>query len=57
MRKKKILNKTEKFAKSLGFEEPSRQIPLKIFIPLVQAATLEADDYLQGLLVKLLINF
>ncbi len=47
----------EEFAKSLGFEEPSRLIPLKIFISLIQAATLEGDDYLKDLWGKLLINF
>lgn len=56
-RQLRLMNKAEEFGKSLGFEEPSRQIPLKIFIPLVQAATLEEDDYLQDLWAKLLINF
>lgn len=56
-RQLRLMKKSEEFAKSLGFEEPSRLIPLKIFIPLIQSATLEEDDYLQDLWGKLLINF
>ena len=40
----------------LGENVPTRVIPLKLAIPLFQAASLEGDDYLQDIWAKLLVN-
>lgn len=40
----------------LGEDVPTKVIPLKLAIPLFQAASLEDDDYLQDMWAKLLVN-
>ena len=41
---------------SLGEDAPTKAIPLKLAVPLFQAASLEDDDYLQDMWAKLLVN-
>ncbi len=41
---------------SLGEDVPTKAIPLKLAVPLFQAASLEDDDYLQDMWAKLLVN-
>lgn len=55
-RQMRLMQKANEFAKSIGLDEPNRAIKLKLAIPLLQAATLEDDDYLQDLWAKLLVN-
>lgn len=43
-------------ANELGLTVPSRAVPMKFAIPLLQAASLEDDNYLQDMWAKLLIN-
>jgi hypothetical protein len=42
--------------KSLGYSEPLKTIPLKLGIPMLEAASLEDDKVLQNLWVNLLVN-
>ena len=39
-----------------GLTHPTRAIPLKLAVPLLEAASLEDDDYLQDLWARLLVN-
>ncbi len=39
-----------------GIPKPTKAIPIKLILPLLQAASLEEDDYLQDLWAKLLVN-
>jgi len=51
-----LIKKAEAHLQKLGLTEPSRSLPLKIAIPLFQAASLEDDDSLQDLWAALLAN-
>jgi len=42
--------------REVGISQPTRPLQLKFAIPLLQAASLEDDDYLQDLWAKLLTN-
>lgn len=55
-RQVRLMKKSEEFMESINFKGPTKPIPLKLAIPLFQAATLEDDDYLQDLWIKLLVN-
>ena len=50
------MQRADAMLESIGLNGPNRAIPLKIAIPLFQAASLEDDDYLQDLWAKLLVN-
>ena len=50
------MQRSEAFRREIGLDKPTRQIPLKLAIPLLEAASLEDDDFLQDLWVKLLVN-
>ncbi len=52
----KLMLKAGQFLKEQGFDAPNKAIPLKLAVPLLQAASLEDDDYLQDLWAKLLVN-
>ena len=56
-RQVRLMKKSEEFMNEIGSENSIKPIPLKFAIPLIQAATLEDDDYLQDLWAKLLVNF
>ncbi|MGH6896716.1 MAG: Abi-alpha family protein [Geminicoccaceae bacterium] len=51
-----MIERVEEFAKKHQITEPNREIPAKIFIPLVEAAVTEEDDELQDLRARMLIN-
>ena len=48
--------KAESLLKELGLSMPTRPLSMKMAIPLLQAASLEDDDFLQDLWARLLIN-
>jgi hypothetical protein len=50
------MQRAHDFKTSIGNEPPSKPIPLKFAVPLLEAASLEDDDYLQDLWAKLLVN-
>jgi hypothetical protein len=55
-RQQRLIQRSEEFMHSLGMGGPTRAVPLKIAIPLLQGASLEDDDTLQDLWAKLLVN-
>lgn len=55
-RQLRLMQRGADLMKTIGLSDPSRSIPLKLAIPLFQAASLEDDDYLQDLWAKLLVN-
>lgn len=52
----RLMQRSEAFRCEIGLDKPTRQIPLKLAIPLLEAASLEDDDFLQDLWAKLLVN-
>ena len=55
-RQLRLMRRAEEVLNSLGLDAPSRAVPLKIAIPLLQAASVEEDDGLQDKWVNLLVN-
>lgn len=52
----RLMQRADKYLKNVGINEPNKPIKLKFAVPLLQAASLEDDDYLQDLWAKLLVN-
>jgi hypothetical protein len=52
----KLMQKAEKFLKEMGLDKPNKTIQLKFAVPLLQAASLEEDEYLQDMWAKLLVT-
>lgn len=52
----RLMVRANRFLKDNGLTAPTRPIPLKFAIPLLEAASLEDDNYLQDLWTKLLVN-
>ena len=44
-RQYRFMEKVEEYMTSIGIEKPTKPIPLKLAIPLLEAASLEDDDY------------
>ncbi len=55
-RQVRLMQRAEQLLKETGLSQPTRVIPLKLAIPLLEAASLEDDDYLQDLWARLLVN-
>jgi hypothetical protein len=55
-RQVRLMRRAEDFMLEVGLNGPSRAIPLKFAIPLLQGASLEDDDEIQDLWAKLLVN-
>jgi hypothetical protein len=55
-RQVRLMQRANELIKSFGSSAPSRPIPIKLAVPLLQAASMEDDDYLQDMWAKLLIN-
>jgi hypothetical protein len=55
-RQLRLMQRANELLATLGISGPTRQIPAKLAIPLLQAASLEDDDYLQDMWAKLLVN-
>jgi len=52
----KYIAKFNKLANDLGIADQMKPVPLKLTLPLFEAASIEDDDYLQSLWVNLLLN-
>ena len=52
----RFMKRVNQLMGSCGKDMPTKLIPLKLAIPLFQAASLEDDDYLQDMWAKLLVN-
>ena len=48
----RLMERADQLMAQLGKDTPTKPIPLKLAIPLIQAASLEDDDYLQDMWVK-----
>ncbi|MDP2241886.1 MAG: Abi-alpha family protein [Burkholderiales bacterium] len=55
-RQVRLMQRSEQLLLEAGLTRPTRAIPLKLAIPLLEAASLEDDDYLQDLWARLLVN-
>lgn len=55
-RQLRLMQKANELLEDLGLEGPTRAVPLKVAIPLLQAASIEDDDNLQDKWVNLLVN-
>lgn len=55
-RQLRLMQRSEQVLKELGLAVPTRAVPLKIAIPLLQGASLEDNDELQDRWVNLLVN-
>jgi len=55
-RQLRLMQRATELAKNLGLAVPSRAVPMKLAIPLLQAASLEDDDFLQDMWARLLVN-
>lgn len=55
-RQVRLMQRADQLLREAGLDAPSRPVPLKIAIPLLQAATIEDDDSLQDLFAALLVN-
>ncbi|OGP20064.1 MAG: hypothetical protein A2054_01325 [Deltaproteobacteria bacterium GWA2_55_10] len=52
----RLMQRASQLLKEIGLSAPTRPIPLKFAIPLLEAASLEDDIYLQDLWANLLVN-
>lgn len=55
-RQLRLMQRADQLLQKIGLTQPTRPIALKLAIPLLEAASLEDDDYLQDLWAKLLVN-
>ncbi|MGJ0486129.1 MAG: Abi-alpha family protein [Methylomicrobium sp.] len=55
-RQVRFIMRAEEFLKQQGLSRPSKTIPLKNAVPLLEYATLEEDDNLQDMWARLLVN-
>lgn len=55
-RQVRLMQRAEQLMEEIGLERPTRAVPLKLAVPLLEAASLEDDDYLQDIWARLLVN-
>lgn len=55
-RQQRLIKKAEEYSRELGISSPNRPLALKNAVPLMEYATLEEDDNLQDMWVRLLVN-
>jgi len=55
-RQVRLMQRAEQLLREAGLSGPTRPVPLKLAVPLLEAASLEDDDYLQDLWARLLVN-
>ncbi len=55
-RQLRLMDRADEVLKNRGLYEPLRPIPLKLAIPLFEAASLEDNNYVQDLWTNLLVN-
>ena len=55
-RQARFMKRADDFLHEIGLEAPTRAVPMKFALPILQAASLEDDDNLQDRWAKLLIN-
>ncbi|MDM0006201.1 Abi-alpha family protein [Variovorax sp. J22G73] len=55
-RQHRLMLRAEEFLRRSGLSSPTRAVPLKLALPLIQGASLEDDDMLQDRWAALLVN-
>ncbi len=55
-RQVRLMQRSEQLLREAGLTRPTRAIPLNLAVPLLEAASLEDEDYLQDLWARLLVN-
>lgn len=55
-RKLRLMARANQLMQEHGIQGPSRPLPLKLVVPLLEGASMEDDDYLQDLWARLLVN-
>lgn len=55
-RQVRLMLRAEQLLQEAGLTRPTRAIPLKLAVPLLEAASLEDNDFLQDLWARLLVN-
>lgn len=55
-RQLRLKQRSEQMMVQLGMNEPTRAISMKLALPLLQAASVEDDDFLQDMWARLLVN-
>lgn len=55
-RQVRLMPRADELLRTLGLPGPTRAIPMKLAIPLLQGASLEDDDSLQDMWARLLVN-
>jgi hypothetical protein len=55
-RQERLMQRAQEFLKRTGMDAPTRPVPMKLVIPILQGATLEEDDSLQDRWAALLVN-
>lgn len=55
-RQQRLMQRAQEFLRLNGLAAPTRPVPLKVAIPIMQGAILEEDDHLQDRWVALLVN-
>ena len=55
-RQVRLVERASEFLKERGLPAPSRTVPLQVMIPLIQAGSLEEDDWMQDRWAALLVN-
>ena len=55
-RQVRLIHRAEEFLALSGLQAPTRAVPMKLAIPIMQGATLEEDDSLQDRWAALLVN-
>lgn len=55
-RQVRYIRKAEEFLAQQGLQAPTRPVPMKIAIPIFEAASMEEDDDLQDMWARLLVN-
>jgi len=55
-RQVRLMDRADQFLKQRRLDDPTRRVPLNIFVPLVQGGSLEENDDLQDRWAMLLVN-
>ena len=55
-RQVRLMKRAEEFLRQQGLQTPTRSVPMKVAIPILEAASMEEDDALQDIWARLLVN-
>jgi Abortive infection alpha len=55
-RQVRLIKRAHDFMKQSGMDAPTRSVPMKLAIPILQGASIEDDDFLQDRWAALLVN-